>query len=65
MWTELETRADINFFLSWYWIGAWVEEAGLPDSVLVGRTGAKLSVSASSIGASGHATASSEAKRCS
>jgi CelD/BcsL family acetyltransferase involved in cellulose biosynthesis len=42
MWTELETRADINFFLSWYWIGAWVEEAGLPDSVLVGRTGGEI-----------------------
>jgi hypothetical protein len=37
LWTELEARADINFYLSWAWIGAWVTEAGLPDFVLVGR----------------------------
>lgn len=37
LWRDLEGRADINFFLSWHWIGAWIEEAGLPELVLVGR----------------------------
>jgi CelD/BcsL family acetyltransferase involved in cellulose biosynthesis len=36
-WRGLETRADITFFLSWGWIGAWIDEAGMPDLVLVGR----------------------------
>ena len=39
LWTELEPRADITFYLSWVWIGTWVEEAGPPDYVLVGRAG--------------------------
>jgi len=29
-WTELETRADGNFFLSWRWIGTWLRTTGLP-----------------------------------
>ena len=36
-WTRLEARAEITFYLSWSWIGAWIGEAGLPDWVLVGR----------------------------
>lgn len=42
MWTGLEDRAEINFYLSWAWIGAWVAEAGLPDFVLVGRSGEEV-----------------------
>jgi CelD/BcsL family acetyltransferase involved in cellulose biosynthesis len=38
LWTDLEARAEGNFYLSWSWIGAWVEEAGLPDFVLIGRS---------------------------
>jgi CelD/BcsL family acetyltransferase involved in cellulose biosynthesis len=38
LWTALEKRAEINFYLSWAWIGAWVAEAGAPDFVLVGRS---------------------------
>ena len=41
-WTELEERADINFYLSWAWIGSWIEEAGPPDLVLAGRAGGEL-----------------------
>jgi CelD/BcsL family acetyltransferase involved in cellulose biosynthesis len=28
-WTELETRADGNFFLSWRWIGTWLRTTAL------------------------------------
>lgn len=42
MWRRLEARADINFYLSWAWIGTWVAEAGLPDHVLVGRVGGEI-----------------------
>jgi CelD/BcsL family acetyltransferase involved in cellulose biosynthesis len=38
MWRGLEARADITFYLSWSWIGAWIAEAGPPDLVLVGRS---------------------------
>lgn len=38
-WTDLESRADGSFFLSWYWIGCWLDH--LPDwarpHVLVAR----------------------------
>ena len=37
LWTDLEQRANISFYLSWFWIGSWIEEAGPPDHVLVGR----------------------------
>jgi len=36
-WRELEERADAPFFLSWDWIGCWVEEAKVEPLVLVGR----------------------------
>jgi len=36
-WKDLEQRANITFFLSWFWIGTWVELAGPPDFILVGR----------------------------
>ena len=38
LWSALEARADVTFYLSWSWIGAWIEEAGMPDLVLVGRS---------------------------
>jgi CelD/BcsL family acetyltransferase involved in cellulose biosynthesis len=41
-WRALERRADITFYLSWDWIGPWVDEAGLPDWVLVGRAGGEI-----------------------
>ncbi|HEY0148647.1 MAG TPA: GNAT family N-acetyltransferase [Allosphingosinicella sp.] len=41
-WRALEARTDITFFLSWSWIGAWVDEAGMPDHVLVGRAGGEI-----------------------
>jgi len=28
-WTELESRADGNFFLSWRWIGTWLRTTGM------------------------------------
>ncbi|KAA0575018.1 GNAT family N-acetyltransferase [Azospirillum sp. Sh1] len=30
-WTELESRADSSFFLSWTWIGSWL--AQMPDGI--------------------------------
>jgi CelD/BcsL family acetyltransferase involved in cellulose biosynthesis len=41
-WRALEAQADITLFLSWDWIGAWVDEAGLPDWVLVGRRAGEI-----------------------
>lgn len=37
LWRALEDRADVTFYLSWSWIGAWLQEAGPPDFVAVGR----------------------------
>ena len=42
LWTDLEHRAEISFYLSWFWIGAWIDEAGPPDHVLVGRAGGEV-----------------------
>lgn len=42
LWTDLERRAEITFFLSWFWIGTWVELAGAPDFVLIGRAGGEV-----------------------
>jgi len=42
LWRALEDRADVTFYLSWEWIGAWLEEAGPPDLVLVGRAGGQV-----------------------
>jgi hypothetical protein len=41
-WTDLERRAAPTFFLSWMWIGAWVEQAGAAHCVLVGRRDGKI-----------------------
>jgi CelD/BcsL family acetyltransferase involved in cellulose biosynthesis len=42
LWRDLEARADVTFYLSWAWIGAWIAEAGPPDLVLVGRAGGEV-----------------------
>ncbi|HEX8527471.1 GNAT family N-acetyltransferase [Allosphingosinicella sp.] len=42
LWTGLEPRCEINFYLSWSWIGPWLAEAGPPDFILVGRSGGEI-----------------------
>ncbi len=42
LWRDLEDRADITFYLTWHWIGTWVEEAGLQPHLLVARDGGRL-----------------------
>jgi CelD/BcsL family acetyltransferase involved in cellulose biosynthesis len=42
LWRGLEERAEVTFYLSWAWIGAWIAEAGPPDFVLVGRAGGEV-----------------------
>jgi hypothetical protein len=42
LWTDLEARADITLYLSWAWIGIWIEQAGPPDFVLAGRAGGEI-----------------------
>lgn len=36
-WRALEQRSDCTFFLSWKWIGAWLELSGIEPVVLAGR----------------------------
>lgn len=42
LWRDLEARADITFFLSWDWMGAWIAELETPPLVLVGEAGGAL-----------------------
>lgn len=42
LWRDLEARADVTFFLSWDWMGAWVAELDAPPLVLVGEAGGAL-----------------------
>ncbi len=42
LWRDLEARADITFFLSWSWIGAWIAELGHCPPVLFGEAGGAL-----------------------
>ncbi|HEX5325829.1 MAG TPA: GNAT family N-acetyltransferase [Acetobacteraceae bacterium] len=42
LWRDLEARADITFFLSWHWIGAWIAELGECPPVLVGEASGAL-----------------------
>ena len=39
LWGSLETRANPPFFLSWDWIGGWIQTAGIQPAILVGRDG--------------------------
>ena len=42
LWRDLEARADVAFFLSWDWMGAWVAELDAPPLVLVGEASGAL-----------------------
>jgi CelD/BcsL family acetyltransferase involved in cellulose biosynthesis len=42
LWRDLEARADITFFLSWSWIGAWIAELGHCPPMLFGEAGGAL-----------------------
>ena len=42
LWRELEARADATFFLTWDWIGCWIEETGLRPAILIGRDGGRV-----------------------
>ncbi len=37
LWQELEARAEPMFFLSWDWIGSWIETAKISPAILIGR----------------------------
>ncbi|MBP2299065.1 GNAT family N-acetyltransferase [Azospirillum picis] len=44
VWTELESRSNSSFFLSWLWIGPWLAlmPAGVDPQLLVARRGGDL-----------------------
>ncbi len=42
LWRDLEARADITFFLSWDWMGAWIAELDRMPMVLIGEAGGAL-----------------------
>ncbi len=42
IWQDLEQRAAPAFFLSWDWIGSWIQEASLHPLVLIGREGERI-----------------------
>lgn len=42
MWSGLQARADITFYLTWHWIGTWLEEAGLKPHLVTAREGGRL-----------------------
>ncbi len=42
LWRDLESRADLTFFLSWEWMGAWIAELGQCPPVLIGEAGGAL-----------------------
>ena len=41
LWSDLEARATPMFFLSWDWIGGWIEAADIPPGILIGRQGGR------------------------
>ena len=41
-WRDLETRANASFFLTWDWIGCWLEQARVPGFVVSGRRNGKV-----------------------
>jgi CelD/BcsL family acetyltransferase involved in cellulose biosynthesis len=41
-WRDLEARANCRFFLSWVWIGTWLEVANLAPQVLVARAEGRI-----------------------
>ena len=42
IWRELESRAAPSFFLSWTWIGTWLEVTQLEPAVVVARSSGRL-----------------------
>jgi len=42
LWRDLEARADITFYLSWHWIGTWLEQSRVKPQVVTARQGGKL-----------------------
>jgi CelD/BcsL family acetyltransferase involved in cellulose biosynthesis len=42
LWRDLESRAEITFFLSWSWMEAWIAELGQCPPLLVGEAGGAL-----------------------
>lgn len=41
-WRDLESRSDASFFLSWTWIGTWLELAPVNPAVLMAREGERV-----------------------
>lgn len=37
LWRDLETRADVTFFLTWDWIGRWLADIEAECYILIGR----------------------------
>lgn len=37
LWSDLEARATPTVFLSWDWIGGWIETADITPAILIGR----------------------------
>lgn len=42
LWRELEARASPSFFLSWTWIGTWLETAGVEPMLMMARSGGRV-----------------------
>lgn len=42
LWRELEARAEPPFFLSWFWIGAWIETIETAPLLLTGRANGQV-----------------------
>lgn len=42
LWRDLEARADAGFFLSWDWIGCWLDSIGVEVLLLEGKAGDKV-----------------------
>ena len=42
LWRELEPRANPSFFLSWTWIGTWLETSAVAPEVVTARSNGRL-----------------------
>src|SRR6516162_5957044 len=42
LWLDLEQRAATHVFLSWDWIGCWIEETAQNPLTIIGRTGSRI-----------------------
>lgn len=52
LWSELEARANPAFFLSWDWIGSWMETAQICPAILIGRRDGRVALLATAMPAS-------------